>query len=408
MQALMTTTAPIVGIAMMDEQEARSYITMMRDDIDTADQSLKNFRARAFDFAEREGWRALGYAGVIPAIQGELGQQYSKSYLSRILKAGSIEQALELPIGQLSERTLRPLGELDTAEQQRAAWQRMNELTAGKPTATAAAQAVAEIKPAEPDFEDAHQRAAAIGYTLIKHGTWWRLSGKSDEHPAAPPATVLQALEILETVETKRVKKPAGWVCDVCGQTITDMRKPVFLICTACAMAPPAIPADLLALIQERGYIYHGLITILGERLYTIAHKDYPDNMRSLSAKQLREWEQPHKLTIAELDETLPKELENAGYYWKSAEPPTVANNDGWSADAPTAQAALLMATTRLQKRKEEAAEPATIFPALSRAELTTFIREAKDFIEQRGGQRWPTIGAAIRIAARMALEVSE
>lgn len=147
------------GVAMMDAPEAREYLKMMQWDLEAADSALTNFRARAVDFAEREGWRALGYAGAIEALQTELGAQYSKSYLSRILKAGEIERVLELPIGQLPERTIRPLAQLDTPDQQRQAYQTIQ----GKPTTAKVQQAVDQIKPptAKPNVIAASNQAIA-------------------------------------------------------------------------------------------------------------------------------------------------------------------------------------------------------------------------------------------------------
>lgn len=146
---LTTIRTVIDGVAMMDAAEAREYIKMMGWDLEAADSALKNFRARALDFAEREGWRALGYGGALEALQTELGAQHSKSYLSRILQAGEIERVLDLPIGQLPERTLRPLAQLDTADQQIAAYQAAT--ANGKPTAAKMQEAVDQIKPPAPD-----------------------------------------------------------------------------------------------------------------------------------------------------------------------------------------------------------------------------------------------------------------
>lgn len=142
--------APIlVGVPMMDEQEARDAIDRMRGDLEQVDVSLNSFRQRSLDFKEREGWRALGYSGYIAAIRTELGSQYSKSYLSRLLKAAEIERVLELPTGNaVPERTLRPLGDLDTPDQRRTAWERAAELAGDKqPTTKHVERAVKEAKP---------------------------------------------------------------------------------------------------------------------------------------------------------------------------------------------------------------------------------------------------------------------
>lgn len=148
----MTTTtldvAAVEGVPMMDRQEATAYLDMMRDDLAIVESGIGNFRARALDFREREGWRALGYAGFVEAINAELGTQYSKSYLSRLLRAAEIERVLELPIGNMiPEAQLRPLAELDAPEAQRAAWQQASVATNGTPTAKAVQAAVDQIKP---------------------------------------------------------------------------------------------------------------------------------------------------------------------------------------------------------------------------------------------------------------------
>lgn len=138
---------PIVGVAMMDATEARAHLEMMRTEIALADQAIVNFRTRAYEFAEREGWRALGYSGSAEAINAELGTAYSKSYLSRLLKAVEIERVLELPSGQpeIPERVLRPLGKLSDPAQQREAWQRAT--VNGTPTSAQVQAAVEEIAP---------------------------------------------------------------------------------------------------------------------------------------------------------------------------------------------------------------------------------------------------------------------
>jgi hypothetical protein len=115
-------------------------------------------------------------------------------------------------------------------------------------------------------------------------------------------------------------------------------------------------------------------------------------------------------LTIESLDATLPKALSDAGYYWKSAAPPILAHNDGWSVERPLPDQALLAAQDREREtaRRAVSTEPITVFPALDQAECKRLIREAKQFIEQGFGSQFPTIGQALRIAARMALEATE
>lgn len=248
--------ADIHQSVLMNESEAREYLKMMQWDLEAADSALVNFRARALDFAEREGWRALGYAGAIEALQTELGAQYSKSYLSRILQAGEIERVLELPIGQLPERTLRPLAQLDTPDQQRAAYQAIE----GKPTAGKMQQAVDQIKPPlsslTPEqlvsddghhnaivalvgeaqnagertgtrmYQQAYDHAAEI-HDLTLHNKMIALIDRATDEPSPPPPA------------------PAGWACEQCGVITTDMRRPMNPICSTCIIQRQADRARL-------------------------------------------------------------------------------------------------------------------------------------------------------------------
>lgn len=149
--ALAADRAPVVqGVAMMDAAEARATLDDMRADLGQADLALVSFRRLALDFAEREGWRALGYTSSAAAINAELGEQYSKSYVSRLLNAARIERLLELPMGnsEVPERTLRPLGQLDTPAQQQQAWQAASAAAGGAtPTAGQVQAAVDQVKP---------------------------------------------------------------------------------------------------------------------------------------------------------------------------------------------------------------------------------------------------------------------
>jgi ribosomal protein L37AE/L43A len=51
--------------------------------------------------------------------------------------------------------------------------------------------------------------------------------------------------------------------------------------------------------------------------------------------------------TLADLDASLPKDLEKAGYFWQSAQPLVIGHNDGWRGDARTVESALQMAADR-------------------------------------------------------------
>lgn len=191
--ALAPVEPTVIGVAMMGVEEARAHIEMMRTELDLADRAIGNFRQRAAEFADREGWRALGYTSTAEAINAELGTTYSKSYLSRLLKAAEIERILELPIGNsVPESQLRPLGRLDAPDQQREAWQAANAATNGAPTAQAVEQAAA--------FVDAQRRFAALGWKLVRHGVWYKLSKPDGEHYATTPdlAPQLRTLESFE------------------------------------------------------------------------------------------------------------------------------------------------------------------------------------------------------------------
>lgn len=198
--ALAVVDSPITGVPMMDPVEAREMIAAMRADIDQVDTSIGNFRRRALDFKEREGWRALGYAGYIEAIQTELGAQYSKSYLSRLLQAAEIERALELPIGNsVPESRLRPLATLDTPEQQRQAWQAATAATNGKPTTGAVQQAVQQIKPTRPN--------APAGWVWRESGSLRRLV---DGQIAGPFATFEATVAAAERYDQQRADQQHG------------------------------------------------------------------------------------------------------------------------------------------------------------------------------------------------------
>lgn len=141
-------TPAVVAIPMMDADEAREALGWMRVDIEHIDETIASFRQRALDFAEREGWRALGYANVADALNAELGTTYSKSYLSRLLGAARIERVLELPAGNSPpEKALRPLGQLDAPDQQRQAWQAASDAAGRTPTEREVQAAVDAIKP---------------------------------------------------------------------------------------------------------------------------------------------------------------------------------------------------------------------------------------------------------------------
>jgi hypothetical protein len=203
--ALATRPAAIDAVVMMDQAEARETLQMMRGDLEQIDASLGSFRQRALDFREREGWKALGYAGYLEAINSELGTEYSKSYLSRILKAAEIERLLELPAGNpIPERTLRPLGQLDDPDAQRAAWQAASEAAEGDTPTTAAVEAAVT-------FEDARRRFAVLGWKFERHGAWYKLSKPNGDHYVTLPdlRPHLDTLRVFEANATRQAQELA-------------------------------------------------------------------------------------------------------------------------------------------------------------------------------------------------------
>lgn len=151
--ALTTRPVALTPTVMMDEAEAKQAIGFMRGDLEQVDVSLTSFRRRALDFKEREGWRALGYAGYLEAIQQELRTELSRSYISRLVQAAEVERDLDLPMGkseEVPERQLRALGTLDKAEERREAWGRAHELAGDKPTTIKHVERAVEEQKAAP------------------------------------------------------------------------------------------------------------------------------------------------------------------------------------------------------------------------------------------------------------------
>jgi len=245
MTALAPAAPAVVGVAMMNEEEAREAIDWMRAELEQADLTLMNFRRLALDFKEREGWRALGYSGYIQAIQDELGSQYSKSYLSRLLKAAEIERVLELPIGNsVPESQLRPLNDLDTPDQQRDAWQQAVETSGGVPTARHVQQAVDQIKPpAAPratdddptadQVEAMRKRCYALGYEQFYRSD----AGWTAYHPKTKKANY-KTWSAVEADIARKEGMAAPRVCASCGGPWGrpgSMATSEGLLCPSCA-----------------------------------------------------------------------------------------------------------------------------------------------------------------------------
>jgi hypothetical protein len=213
--ALIPAEPVAIGVAMMDAAEARATLDGMREDLDGADKHIISFRRRALDFAEREGWRALGYKGSAEAITAELGEQYSKSYVSRLLNAAKIERLLELPMGNsadVPERTLRPLGQLDTPEQQKQAWQVATTAASGaQPTAGQVQQAVDQVRPQQPLDDAARLELSKAGWDVVgaprQRGSTtlytFRHGGTFQEQEIAAGEVPFWAAEVKQVAERK-------------------------------------------------------------------------------------------------------------------------------------------------------------------------------------------------------------
>lgn len=525
-QALATAEQPIVGVPMMDASEARSHLEMMRTEIDMADRAIGNFRQRAAEFTDREGWRALGYSGAAEAINAELGTQYSKSYLSRLLKAAEIERVLELPIGNsVPESVLRPLAQLDSPDQQRAAYQAA--ATNGTPTAAKVQQAADEIAGVTP------ADLLKAGIQLTKHGAWFQATGFSGElngwttgRAMSYQSTVNEARQEIQrrakaaqmsgainrpdgSPAPARVLSPETSIFDrmivlcnaqdwAAAQALIDglpsgamgARKDLAATLARAqqqAEQPPAAPdlADILKRLDAHGYAKvstreKGMTTFYLFRNYAsdlgedetgeieLAEGELPLWLAELDSKAAYAREKQERfidardradrlgydltrdgarfvltpagqkvpamhgtldqlektiagyeknaakqaaaaapaLTIEQLDALgMPVDLHNAGYYWVSATPPTIARNgSNWRGDGQTVEQAIEVARTHMQAK----GEPISISLSFTPLEWTAIIRESKMLIGGGGDKKVPTICQMLRVAARMALEATE
>lgn len=112
---------------MMTEAEARHAVESYRDSMARAEAHLISARAMLLELHDREGWKALGYETWRACAVAELG--ISQAHVYRLLTAAEVERDIRPVIGDFSpseksipERTLRPLAELETAEERRVAW----------------------------------------------------------------------------------------------------------------------------------------------------------------------------------------------------------------------------------------------------------------------------------------------
>lgn len=114
----------------------------------------------------------------------------------------------------------------------------------------------------------------------------------------------------------------------------------------------------------------------------------------------------PPAPTLADLDATLPAELHKAGYFWHSATPPTIRNNDGWQGDAPTIEGALQCARDRERVRANM-----LVLPPMHVDDLPALLKSIAFVLEQwpqnTRGQAEKALGL-LRAVGRKALEMSE
>lgn len=160
-----------LALALMSADEAREYVTAIR-------QHLNSARALLLDLYERKGWQALGYDSWRACVVAEFGE--SQRHLYRQLEAAQVEHVIcpNGQIGAIPESHLRPLAPYkDDPEFVRETWE--------------------EAKRTAPDGK---LTAAHVENVVAKHTDSGRLavhfSSKTDEHytPADVIAAVLQCL----------------------------------------------------------------------------------------------------------------------------------------------------------------------------------------------------------------------
>jgi hypothetical protein len=239
-------------------------------------------------------------------------------------------------------------------------------------------------------YLDAQARADRLGYTLRRDGSQFVLSIAGQAQPALR-GTLDSMIKTIEGYERNATKKAA---------------------------ADPAteLTPEEQRIVAYAGYEWQSSDVHPGKSGKSVTYhlKSLGSGMGvSMTRPQFDAWlkihapiERPAAPTLAELDALgMPSDLLKAGYYWQSATPPTIAQNgSNWRGEAPTPDQALQLAYTRERRQ----GEPLTVFPALNEQECKALIREAKVFIERGLGRDYPTLGQALRIAARMALEATE
>lgn len=114
---------------------------------------------------------------------------------------------------------------------------------------------------------------------------------------------------------------------------------------------------------------------------------------------------------LAALDAALPKALQDAGYFWFSPAPPTIAHIDGWKADAPTVDLALQSAHDREQGRRAISYVTIPPFPtkdAPALMESIAFLLEMiAEWVPSSREKAAPALGL-LRALGRKTLEATE
>ena len=184
--------------------------------------------------------------------------------------------------------------------------------------------------------------------------------------------------------------------------------------------APPApsatVPSDIARRAAQLGLLLdarpEGMILYWPEERDQIG-TDRGDSIEPMTPAEARDWlaTQAPQMALERLDRLMPKAIFAAGYYWHAADPPTIAHNDGWRGDAPTAEAALELARARMQARPAATAPPAGLRPdfdqpffvSIKVRDQPAFAAEIADFFKADYGIEWPLIGAMLRdLAARL------
>lgn len=137
-------------VIMMTADEARDVVQQINSHLNSARKLL-------LDLHERRGWEALGYASWRDCATAEFGESQTRVY--QLLSAAKIEKEIstiveiseDSPMGEIPESHLRPLAQLNTANQRNKAWQQAVETAPnGKVTAKHVQSVVDQMTPSKP------------------------------------------------------------------------------------------------------------------------------------------------------------------------------------------------------------------------------------------------------------------